>query len=296
MTKRYVPFEPNKLNVNERTSKAKKISILYANVRGLKSKMSCVKDILAETKPTVALFTETHLSENTGIKLDGYSFFGKAREGKPGGGVGICVANDMKAVISPHHTNRELEIIWISIQRHGQLPIAIGVYYGKQESVASNDISDEFHNLTEEILEKKACGEIILCMDANSKIGLMGEAVSRNGKLLREMVEECELEILNEKSFCHGVITRQNRKNVTEASAIDLVLATYEASKWIENMVIDECGDYRIRSKNESDLNTILIDMKIEKVVSGAKTTVGYFHGQAPSSNFFHDCVILERM
>ena len=277
----HVSFESQKTNVKERGNKAKKISILYANVRGLKSKMQCVKDILAETKPTVALFTETHLPDNTGIRFDGYSFFGKAREGKAGGGVGICVANDMKAVISPHHTKRELEIIWISIHRPGQLPIAIGVYYGKQESVAYDEISEEFHNLTEEILEKKASGEIILCMDANSKIGLMGESVSRNGKLLREMVEECELDIVNEKSVCHGVITRQNRKNVEESSAIDLVLATNEASLWIEKMMIDECGDYRIRSKNESDHNTILIDMKVEKIDFGEKMTITEWNKKA---------------
>ena len=239
---------------------------MYANVRGLKSKLPCVNDILADSKPSIVLLTETHLTENKGIKCEGYAFFGNAREGKSGGGVGILVANDMKAIVSPHYSQRDLEILWASIHRPGLPPVTVGVYYGKQESISLEDINEEFNSLTEEVLEKKASGEVILCMDANAKIGLMGESISRNGKLLIDMVDECELEIVNGNEVCEGVITRQNRKNETEASAIDFVLASYEASLWIKKMVIDEAGDYRIKSKNESDHNTILIDMMIEKI------------------------------
>ena len=134
-------------------------------MRGLKSKMPGTKDLLADIKPTIALFTETHLPDNKGIKIDGYTFFGKAREDKPGGGVGICVANNMKSVVSPHHTHRDLEIVWVSIHRPGQPPIAVGVYYGKQESASLEEIREETDLLTEEVLEMKATGEIILCME-----------------------------------------------------------------------------------------------------------------------------------
>ena len=33
-------------------------------------------------------------------------------------------------------------------------------------------------------------GEIILCMDANAKVGLMGEECSRNGKLIKKVFED----------------------------------------------------------------------------------------------------------
>ena len=108
--------------------------------------MPCTKELLADVKPTIALFTETHMPDNKGIKIDGYTFFGKAREGKMGGGVGICVANNMKSVVSPHHTQRDLEIVWVSIHRPGQQPVAVGVYYSKQESAGSDEINEEFHN------------------------------------------------------------------------------------------------------------------------------------------------------
>ena len=65
------------------------IGLVYANVRGLVGKLASLKEVLSDTKATIACLTETHLSQNKGTLIDGYSFFGKAREGKAGGGVGV---------------------------------------------------------------------------------------------------------------------------------------------------------------------------------------------------------------
>ena len=47
----------------------------------------------------------------------------------------------------------------------------IGVYYGLQESCNREKIQEEMVYLSEEIAEIKKEGEILLCMDANAKIG-----------------------------------------------------------------------------------------------------------------------------
>ena len=62
--------------------------------------------------------------------------------------------------------------------------------------------------LSEEILELEKEGEVIICMDANVKIGLMGEEMSRNGKLVTEFFQECKLEVINSSQKCLGTITR----------------------------------------------------------------------------------------
>ena len=150
--------------------------LFYANIRGIRGKKACVNDVFSELSPDIALFTETLLSDNVGIKFQGYTFFGKAREKNKGGGVGICVKNDKKSIVSPHHTDRDIEILWVSIKRKDENPLFIGVYYGKQETTVSNEkIKEEMDLLSEEILEIRKEGEVILCMDANAKIGLMGE-------------------------------------------------------------------------------------------------------------------------
>ena len=99
-------------------------------------------------------------------------------------------------------------------------PMLVGVYYGKQESTSLEEIQEEMDLLTEEILEMKSIGEVIVCMDGNAKIGLMGEPVSRNGNLLLETIDECELELINNKLVCEGTITRQNRKKEDESQPL----------------------------------------------------------------------------
>ena len=239
--------------------------LMYANIQGLKSKLVCLKDTLSEVKPDIVLLTETLLSENKGTKVDGYAFFGKTREKGNGGGVGILVKNDKKVIVAPHYSNKNLEILWTSINRNSANPMYIGVYYGKQETTANKEeIKEEMNCLAEEIMEVSREGEIILCMDANAKIGLMGEDVSRNGKLILNVFDECGLQVLNGTEKCAGTITRQNRKHSEERSAIDFVVTTYRASQCIKGMKIDEEGDVRMRGKKESDHNTIIVDLKIE--------------------------------
>ena len=62
-------------------------------------------------------------------------------------------------------------------------------------------------------------------MDANAKIGLMEEEVTRNGRLMMGLLVECEMEVMNKHDTCIGPIIRQNRKKQEEISAIDLIIA-----------------------------------------------------------------------
>ena len=148
-------------------------------------------EILGELKPQIALFTETMLKNGSGFNMDNYTFFGKGREKKSCGGVGILIRNDIKHLITPHETQRDIEVIWISVRRKTQRPIHIGVYYGLQESRNTrNEMLLEMDKLSEEIQERKLEGEVVLFMDGNGKIGILGEEASRNGKMLLEVFED----------------------------------------------------------------------------------------------------------
>jgi exonuclease III len=113
-------------------------------------------DIFNESKPEIALFTETMMKDAISMKIDGYSFCGKARSEKGCGGVGIFVKNEIKHMTSPHETTKPIEIIWISIKRHDKKPLFIGVYYGWQESrVSKAEIEREMEFLADEIIQMK---------------------------------------------------------------------------------------------------------------------------------------------
>ena len=220
---RAVPSNKNAKDVSRENNKTTSVinkspsinlKVVYANIRGLNSKVASIKDLLSEVKPCIALFTETHLTNNKGANFKGYAFFGRPREEKSGGGVAIIVRNDKKRSIAPHYSTRKLEILWVSVARKNEKPLYLGVYYGKQEKENMDEIREEMENLTEEIQELKRSGEIILCMDANAKIGLLGEPISRNGRLMNEMMCECDLEVINRKQVCQGKIVEGPRRGL----------------------------------------------------------------------------------
>ena len=240
-------------------------TLFYANVRGIASKKLSIINILGEMNPEIALFTETMLKGTSGINLDNYTFCGKGREKKACGGVGILVYNRIKHVVTPHESLRDIELIWVSVRRKNQRPIYIGVYYGKQESRNNrNEMLLEMDQLSDEIEEKKKEGEVILFMDGNGKIGILGEEISRNGRLLLDVFEEKELEVMNRSDKCKGAVTRVNRKNKDEASAIDFLVVTEDIEPQIEEMTIDEDGEYLLQGTAPSDHNTFLLKMSIQ--------------------------------
>lgn len=157
---------------------------MYTNIRGLNGKRNSLTEILHDNDPQIYLLTETQLRSNAGIKIDGYNFYSRKREGKFGGGVGILVRNDILNKTAPHISDRNIEMMWISLRTKEEHPLMLGVYYGQQESLSKNEIELEMSLLKEEIHEMSCEGEILIAMDGNGKIGLLGEEHSRNGKLL----------------------------------------------------------------------------------------------------------------
>ena len=265
----------------------KNLTLFYANARGLKSKKSSLTDILGELKPEIALFTETMLKSQNELKIEGYSFFGKFRERRACGGVGILIKNDFKGHITPHESNKDTELLWVSLKRHNAKPVFIGVYYGKQESRNSREeMLLEMNLLSTDIQERKNEGEVLIFMDGNGKIGLLNEDVSRNGALLESVFEECGLEVINRKEICEGKITRMNRKNKSEFSAIDFVVASTEIANEIRKMVIDESCDFVLTGTSASDHNSIIVELDIQttRVTKNSKITKWWLN--APTENW----------
>ena len=196
---------------------------MYTNIRGIKGKKVSLEEILHQQEPHAFLLTETQLRSDLSMNIKGYTLFHRKREGKIGGGVGILIRNDFRQNTAPHISDRPIEVIWISLSRKNLQPLLIGCYYGKQETRTSkNEIEQEMTLLTEEIEEMKKEGEVILAMDGNAKLGLLGESISRSGKLLLKVFKE----ILNKSEKCKGKVTRTNTKNDQEHFAIDFIVTT----------------------------------------------------------------------
>ena len=270
---------------------------MYSNIRGLKGKKLSLTSILHENEPHIFLLTETQLRSNTGIAIEGYTFYGRKREGGTGGGVGILIRNDIRQNVAPHTSERNIELMWISIRRKNLPPVIMGSYYGKQETRTNRDeIEREMRLLKEEITEMQNEGEILLAMDGNAKIGILGEDISRNGRLLLQLMDDTGLHIMNKSEKCFGKITRRNTKKEEEKSAIDFIVTNSKVEKWIKKITIDEEGLLRIKGRNETDHNTITIDMIIKNIEKSKREKKTGWNIRAPAekwANFSHQLCML---
>ena len=196
---------------------------MYSNIRGLKGKTSSLIKHLNSENPQLFLLTETFLLRDSDIGIEGFKFFGKARKNRGGGGVGIMVRDELVNVVIPHFSERNIELMWVSLRRKHYQPLFIRCYYGKQEARCNKeDIKLEMELLSEEIQEYANEGDILIAMDGNGKLGLLGEEKSRNGKLLEKVFSDQNLILLNDSVKCTGRITRQNTKDQNEKSTWDM--------------------------------------------------------------------------
>ena len=93
---RNITNHSKKLRRSKRKNKSNNIKILYANVRGFKSKLRDINMILFDTEPDIAAFVETNLKAQEKLAVCGYTWVGKNRQHKEGGGVGYFIKNTIK--------------------------------------------------------------------------------------------------------------------------------------------------------------------------------------------------------
>ena len=251
-----------------RIRKNKEITIATINVRRIKGKIRNLETALNTEKISIALITETQLKKGEQISIKGYRWIHRPRPNNKGGGVGIIVAEKLAQSTTEDTSNEDheqLETKWIKLECRPR-NIAIGVFYGPQENEKMENAKDIFTAIGHQIAQKAQNNEVIIAGDFNAKLQINSNSckqhISRNGKLLREIMDNNDLTPANLKSN-HGIWTRVNRKNEEEKSVIDYILTTEQIARNIQSVIVDEEGNLRIRGKNETDHNTIVMSIRI---------------------------------
>ncbi len=89
------------------------------------------------------------------------------------------------------------------------------------------------------------------------------QKISRNGEMLKELLEDTDSIAINmRKDVCQW--TREHRRNASEKSVIDYVIVTQKSQQNIKATRIDVEGTHRLKGKEETDHNTILMETDFE--------------------------------
>ena len=155
--------------------------------------------------------------------------------------------------------------------------IRVIVAYGPQENECTDNKQDFFRDLQ---IEVEACtvqkDSLLLVGDLNSKIEYVNgqiNAISSNGKYLKDVIIQSNLRVLNFSNKCTGKWTHVIRKS-NQKSVIDYIIVDEELSGKVTEILIDEdClhTPFRIVTENKkpraqySDHNTIITKFKVNR-------------------------------
>ena len=125
--------------------------------------------------------------------------------------------------------------------------------YGPQEDDGNPKVYKFWQDIEQEILTAKDenC-LVVIQLDANAKIGKENlkddpNNVTKNGKILLDVVERQNLTIVNTLDLCKGVITRERASATkSEKSVIDYVVVCEDMKNYLEEMVIDDDRIYAL--------------------------------------------------
>ena len=225
-----------------KTSKPKEVTLLYCNVNGLKSKQDSVRDIITRLSPQIIIFCETKLPSDQVLKklLPEYEI--NCRPTKSGqSGLAIAVKNQtfnsVLDVTSTSHNNILSTRIGVDTQA-----IRIILGYAPQENDSVEAREHFFTELEVEVSEAKLADEMTLLIgDMNAKIEQQDQltASSQNGKLLMELVNSQELDIVNFDSRCTGKWTHVVR-TTGAPSVLDYLIISKDLQKYLTDVTIDE--------------------------------------------------------
>ena len=97
--------------------KLEKCKVLYANVRGLKSKQLSLEEIIIEENPTIITLVETGLENKEEAKFEGYEVYHKNKtEDGEGRGILIAVKEELKNITTMiKECEKPAEQLWVRI-------------------------------------------------------------------------------------------------------------------------------------------------------------------------------------
>ena len=213
------------------------LKIVHLNIRGLKSKINDLSDLLKKLKnPEIIMLNETWLkeSDNNRIILPNYKYEGISRNNKKGGGVGFLIRTDIL-----YRTRNDLtddvrtpacEQCYIEIKNNTE-KVIIGTMY-RPPSTNISEFINTFDTQIEKINNKGY--ECIIGLDHN--LDLLKQSVHSKTQEFLECILDHNL---------LPTITKPTRISKTSATLIDNILISKKLQPNYESLIIvDDLSDH----------------------------------------------------
>ncbi len=248
------------------------LTIFYNNVQGFSGKKNSLMEIFDVLDPDICLLTETMVVRT---KLEGTKPINPVKS--VGQNVAILLRKKLvnHRVVKIYEPNDTANMMGIRLEMKNN-GLRVFTAHLKQLSVNTRSvIQDQFEEIRCQFREANSCQEaMLLAFDANVHLGdaIRGcvDKQDWGGKILRDLIQEEDLILVNNQNICFGVVTRVDPRTGT-GTTIDYVICNKFMSDKVERMDIDEEGvvkptKYTSKKVTTTDHNSITVKLRVEKV------------------------------
>ena len=140
----------------------KQFQIIYQNIRGMKSKVDSLTELVEDQKPTIVCLVETHLEKEEEVAIPGYETI--YRNDKTANSILVAVKEIIKTVTIQTHKEKQVgEGPWIPIDNKKN-KLKLAVIYAPQENKTPNNELKKMYQETKDQIEqaRQQCQNIIL--------------------------------------------------------------------------------------------------------------------------------------
>ena len=201
----------------------KQFKIIYQNIRGIKSKVDSLAEMVEDQKHAIVC-----LVEKEEVAIPGYETIYRYDKSANSGGILVAVKNNIKTVTMQTHKQEQVgEGLSILIDNK-KTKLKLGVIYVPQENTTPNkELKKTYQEIKDRIEQaRQQCQNMINLGDFNAKTGVRikgnKETVTKGGRQIVKLVDKQDKVILDEESeICKGLWTREQGE---ENSVIDYVI------------------------------------------------------------------------
>ena len=221
----------------------KQFKIIYQNIRGIKSKVDSLAEMVEDQKHAIVC-----LVEKEEVAIPDYETIYRYDKSANSGGILVAVKNNIKTVTMQTHKQEQVgEGLWI-LTDNKKTKLKLGVIYVPQENTTPNkELKKMYQEIKDRIEQtRQQCQNMINLGDFNAKIGIRikgnKETLTKGGRQIVKLEDKQDKVILDEESeICKGLWTREQRE---ENSVTDYVITNKETLQKRRKLIFDENKEY----------------------------------------------------
>ena len=217
----------------------KQFKIIYQNIRGIKSKVDSLAEMVEDQKHAIVC-----LVEKEEVAIPGYETIYRYDKSANSGGILVAVKNNIKTVTMQTHKQEQVGEGLSILIGNKKTKLKLGVIYVPQENTTPNkELKKTYQEIKDRIEQaRQQCQNMINLGDFNAKTGVRikgnKETVTKGGRQIVKLVDKQDKVILDEESeICKGLWTREQGE---ENSVIDYVITNKETLQKRRKLIFDE--------------------------------------------------------